>query len=531
MDRFWAYESALMSNDTHAMAELSENSAETVRGDAAGLLVRHGTITAFRANRGGAPARSVLEIHRRNLAPGVVLLIAVTQSPDGGRGQQTQVWRRSAEGPWGVSAAHVSTPAPAMDTRIWRVVGDPLVGPETEPSSDGRGREASPPLAGCSVAVKDLFAVAGHRIGAGSPAWLAEAEPEARHAPAVRALLAAGAHVRGLARTDEFAYSLAGTNTHYGTPPNSSDPHRIPGGSTSGSASAVSSGQADIGLGTDTGGSIRVPSAYQGLWGLRTTHGLVSRDGVLPLAPSFDTVGWVTRSVDLLSRVTRTMVHGARSRGWDKEPQPADGPLVLLEGLLKLADDDVAQAVRSASDAAGARSDTGPSAAQGQRWRSVFQSVQAGEAWAQHGEWIDDHWDRLAPDVASRFAAAREQTADSLARARVEAGAARRSIRELAAGRILVLPSASSVAPLQSQATAGGHWIEAARAATMALTSLAGLAGLPVVSVPVRTADGLPCGLSLIGPEGSDESLVRRAAELWGDETSVSSTHDQRSLG
>ena len=181
--------------------------------------------------------------------------------------------------------------------------------------------------------MKDLYAVAGQRVGAGNPAWLERAPVEATTAWAVQRLLDAGADVTGITRTDEFAYSLAGTNAQYGTPPNPKAPRRISGGSSSGSASAVSLGHATIGLGTDTGGSIRVPAAYQGLWGIRTTHGLVPTAGLLPLAPSFDTVGWLTRSPELLARVGEVLL--------------PDGPggsdqLVVVPGLLDRAEPDVA---------------------------------------------------------------------------------------------------------------------------------------------------------------------------------------------
>ncbi|UMG91467.1 amidase family protein [Nocardioides sp. TF02-7] len=161
-----------------------------------------------------------------------------------------------------------------FDTRVWRERGDPLVAG----AADG-------PLVGETVAVKDLFAVAGFRCGAGNPTLLAEAHPASAHAPVVARLLAAGASVRGIAQTDELAYSLAGTNHHHGTPPNPAAPGRVPGGSSSGPASAVALGEASIGLGTDTGGSVRVPAAYQGLFGIRTTHGAVDREGLVPLAP------------------------------------------------------------------------------------------------------------------------------------------------------------------------------------------------------------------------------------------------------
>ena len=227
MDAFWAYERALMDNDIGALDRLFAPGPATLRGDANGLLVGHDRIGAFRQGRGGAPQRRVVEVHVRPTDMDHALVVAVTELARGGRGLQTQLWQRMSSG-WAVTAAHVAVPVPALDTRIWRIVGDPLV-PAT-----GAG-----PLSAQSVAVKDLYAVAGQRVGAGNPAWLAAARTEPRHAAAVEALLAAGADLRGIARTDEFAYSLAGTNAHYGTPPNPKAPHRVSGGSTSGPASAT----------------------------------------------------------------------------------------------------------------------------------------------------------------------------------------------------------------------------------------------------------------------------------------------------
>lgn len=505
MQRFWAYEAALAANDVDALDELFADSPDTMRGDAAGLLVGYDRIKDFRAARGGAPPRIVREIQRRDVGQSTALLVAVTELAHGGRGQQTQLWQRSA-GTWKVTAAHVSVPASAMDSRTWRVVGDPLV-----PSSQGHG-----PLVGETVAVKDLFAVAGQRIGAGSVAWLQQAQIQPDHAIAVQTLLEAGAQIRGMARTDEFAYSLAGTNSHYGTPPNPAAPSRISGGSSSGSASAVAQGQATIGLGTDTGGSIRVPAAYQGLWGIRTTHGAISRTGLLPLAPSFDTVGWMTRSAEELVKVTEVMMAQSTAPAeWTSQTELTLQRPVILEGLLALAEPDVARAVRAAAQLAGAGSEPGPSVEQAHSWRQTFQTVQAGEAWANHGQWVAAHRGSLSPDVAARFEVASRKTAPELKEAAQCAATLKTQLRALVGSRVMILPSASSVAPLITEAAAGGPLIEAARAATMALTSLAGLAGLPAVSVPVRTESGLPAGLCMIGPAGSDSQLAQLAADLF----------------
>lgn len=489
LDAFWAYERALMTDDLAELDRLFAEGPGTLRGDATGLLVGHEQISRFRGGRGGAPRRTVVEVHVRALGPDHALVVAITELERGGRGQQTQVWRQGAEG-WRVGAAHVAVPGPALDGRIWRVLGDPLVRPA------GRG-----PLDGETVAVKDLFAVAGHPLGAGNPAWLEQARAETTHAWAVRTMIGAGASVRGIARTDEFAYSLAGANVHHGTPPNPRAPRRISGGSSSGSAAAVSLGHASIGLGTDTGGSIRVPAAYQGLFGIRTTHGAVPTAGVLPLAPSFDTVGWLTRDASLLARVGDVLLPDVARRRIDE--------VVVVPELLALADPDVAASVRGFADACSAREESWdlghlPS------WREAFRVHQAAEAWASHGAWLRTRLDTLGADVRARFEAAAAVTPQQAASATAEVVGARQAIRDLVGDRVIVLPSASSVAPER------GADLGRVRDATLLLTCLAGLGGLPAVSVPLATEDGLPCGASLVAAAGRDRDLLEYAGVREG---------------
>lgn len=489
MEAFWAYERALMADDVAELDRLFAPGPATLRGDAEGLLVGHDAIAAFRAVRGGAPARRIVATHVRTIDADHALVVAVTEPERGGCGQQTQLWVRGESG-WQVVAAHVSGPAPALDRRVWRVVGDPLV-VATAPG----------PLTGRRVAVKDLVAVAGHRIGAGNPAWLAAAEPEAAHAPVVAALLAAGADVAGIARTDELAWSLAGTNVHTGTPPNPRAPHRISGGSSSGPASAVSLGHADIGLATDTGGSIRVPAAYQGLAGHRPTHGAVSTGGVLPLAPSFDTVGWLTRDPELLAAVGDVLLPA------DTADLATEPDLVQDPGLLALAAPEVAQAVGSWAAARGVRRLEGPIGPVAE-WRAAFSTLQGWEAVREHGEWAAAHAADLGPDVRGRFERAARTTAAEADRARAVVASARALLREVLGDRVLVLPAAPTTAPRL------GADLAPVREATLALTCVAGVAGLPAVTLPLTAADGLPCGVSLVGPAGTDRALLALATRL-----------------
>jgi len=502
LDAFWQYEAALMANDLEALDRLFAPGPDTLRGDAGGILIGHDAISAFRKGRGGAPKREIVDVIVREIDADAAIVIAVTAPVSGGRGQQTQLWRRR-DGEWKVEVAHVSLPAPAVNPTVWRVVGTPLVA----------GVDA-PELAHETVAVKDLFDVAGFAVGGGVPRYLAEAVPATRTAPAVAALLARGASVTGIAQTDEFAYSIAGKNPHYGTPPNGAVVGAIPGGSSSGPASAVALGQASIGLGTDTGGSLRVPASYQGLWGLRTTHGAVSVDGLLPLAPSFDTVGWLTREAWLMRAVATTSLdlgqqvlpptnRFAVSSALTAQAQP-DVRSVFDAGISRLGDaglvDDLVDVDLGDIDAL----------------FETFRTVQGAEAWATHGAWIDAHPGALGSDIAARFAWASGISSEAEARARVALAAARIAIEKALDGRTLLLPSASSIAP---SSTADAAAIEQTRAGTLRLTCIAGITGRPALSVPVLTVPtssggGAPVGLCVVGPRFGDIGTVVTGAKL-----------------
>jgi Asp-tRNA(Asn)/Glu-tRNA(Gln) amidotransferase A subunit family amidase len=499
LDAFWRYDRALLGNDQRTLNELFMPGPDTLRGDGKVLLAGHDAIVGFRAARARIPSRRVDQLHVQVVTEDAALAVAHTR--DGAAtGLQTQLWRR-VEGRWVVAAAHVSLPAgpsPAFDRTVWRTVGDPLV-----PAS-ARG-----PLDGAGVAVKDLFAVAGHPIGAGVPAWLAEQQPRTRSAPAVAALLAAGAHVVGIARTDEFAYSLAGANAHYGTPPNPAAPGRLSGGSTSGPASAVALGQAAIGLGTDTAGSIRVPASYQGLVGLRSTHGAISIEDVLPLAPSFDTVGWVTRDVRTSQTVAQVLL----------PPTAAAAPLrtLRLPTIEELAAPDVRDAFRATIEHLAAQGKLALPQTQDlpaellEDWFRAFRTVQAWQAWQAHGKWITRHPGALGQDVAARFAMASEADDAEAAAAGEVVAKARATLGDWLAGSVVVIPAASGPAPSR---TAPGEQMEAARAATLRMTCLAGLAGAPAVSLPLLRGEGYPVGVCLLGAPDTDHQLLALAAEL-----------------
>jgi amidase len=378
------------------------------------------------------------------------------------------------------------------DGRIWRLVGDPLV----------RGADGGS-LAGLTVAVKDVVAVAGFAVGAGVPAWLEGAEPEPRHAVALERLLDAGARVAGIARTDQLAYSLAGTNEHYGAPPNAAVSGAMPGGSTSGSAAAVALGEADLGLGTDTAGSIRVPASYQGLWGIRTTHGAVDRTGVLPLAPGFDTVGVLARDPRALAAAAAALLDDGAGR------RPLDPAFVVAPGLLDGVEGEVSAAFEAALTLVRPLDevrvpDPGEIA-------EAFRVHQAWQAWQAHGRWIEAHAHALLGDVRQRFEVASRVTAAEDDAARAALNRLGRELDGALGARTLVVPAAASVAPpLQG----GAELRERARAATLRLTCVAGVSGRPSVSAPLLTTARGPVGLCLVAPRHADLALPDLAARL-----------------
>jgi Asp-tRNA(Asn)/Glu-tRNA(Gln) amidotransferase A subunit family amidase len=499
-----AYETALLANDLDALDAAFVDSPGTMRGDDRGLLVGHDAISAFRGARGGVATRSLTHVEVRPLTEDRALVVSVSRFAAGGQGLQTQLWRRDGGTDWRIEAAHVTGRPEAVDTTVWRAVGDPLVAPT-----------ASGPLDGLTVAVKDLYAVHGQPVGAGNPTYLREAPVETAPAAAVAALLAAGAAIRGIARTDEFAYNLTGRNAHHGTPPNSAVPTRLPGGSSSGSASAVGLGTAEIGIGTDTAGSVRVPASYQGLWGLRTTHGTVSRAGLLPLAPSFDTVGWLSRSpAVLLAALDATVPPPSAPAG-----APAPTVLVVPEELVALVEPAVARAFAAFVEAldepvATVRlRDLGipdPAAL-----REQMRLVQAAEAVAVHGPWIDAHPGALSTVVGDRFRAARANDPDATADAVARLDEVRATIRGALAGRLLLFPTVPGPAPLLHADTAA---LERTRTATTAMTALASVGGLPAVSAPALTVDGAPVGVCLVGGPATDRALVIRAGRMLPDQ-------------
>ena len=364
-------------------------------------------------------------------------------------------------------------------------------------------------LAGTTFVAKDLYDVRGYRTGAGNPDWERTHEPAARTAPAVERLLAAGATLVGKSCTDELAFSLDGINVHYGTPLNPRFPDRLPGGSSSGSVSAVAAGLVDFAIGTDTSGSIRVPSSYCGVYGFRPSHGAVPLAGVVPLAPGFDTGGWFARDAPTLGRAGRVLL--------GRDGVPADGfdTVCPIDDAFGLLDPRYAPEMENALKAAlGAFSRvrrirlTGDALAS---WFAAFTPIKQWEAWQAHGAWIRAVKPDLAPDIRANFESASRVTDEQHRAAAVERERLVATLAPYFGGdTVLCLPSAWSVAPIRSAPTGA---LAHNRVEDLTLCSIAGLARAPQLSVPVPQT-GYAIGLSFIAAPGEDVRLLALAERL-----------------
>ncbi|PYM12943.1 MAG: amidase [Candidatus Rokuibacteriota bacterium] len=366
------------------------------------------------------------------------------------------------------------------------------------------------PLAGLTFAAKDLFDVAGHPTGGGNPDWARQHPIPTRHAWAVQRLLDTGATLIGKTITDEISLGILGENPFEGTPLNPRAPDHVPGGSSSGSASAVAQGLCDTALGTDTGGSVRVPSSFCGLYGIRPTHGRLDLAGMMPQAPGSDTTGWFARDAETFARVSSVLLG---------EPIVADNlptKLIVAVDAFGFADPATAAALRPMVEKLSMRvrevreeimAPPGLSV-----WSRAQRTLQSCESWLTFKDWIDRDNPRLQFTVARGLvssAAIPESERQWAALMRAEARARLQWL--LQPGTILCLPTTPFPAPRKSLSLTA---LDPLRARISCLTSHGGLTGMPQVSLPGAEVDGRPVGLSILGARGSDAVLVAMAKAM-----------------
>ncbi len=368
----------------------------------------------------------------------------------------------------------------------------------------------SGPLAGLSFMVKDLFAIRGRKVSNGNPDFYEHATPAHDTAPVITRLLEAGASCTGITICDEFFYSVLGSNAHYGQPVNARAPQHVTGGSSCGSAAAVAASMCDFALGSDTGGSIRVPASFSGLYGLRPTFGRIDTKGSTAMAPSYDTIGFLAREAELFRKIGHLLLDGERvAANIDR--------LILAEDFFGEAESSADQALWRVLASLGPvlpapehRTIVGEEIAD---WRDAFRLIQGFEMQSTLLPFIQSHNVDLGPGIKERFEAAAQITYAEAEAARVKRTEIVQRLGALVPpGTLLVLPTTPTLPP--ERAIPDGASFAEFRTQTLGYTCLAGHAGLPQISIPATEAAGCPIGLSFIGWPGGDEILLDLAVKL-----------------
>jgi amidase len=381
---------------------------------------------------------------------------------------------------------------------------------EIEPCQSG-------PLDGLTFAVKDMIDLAGAVTGCGNPTWARTHPPAVVNATCVDQLLCSGARCLGKTVTDELAYSLIGENYFYGTPVNPKAPDRVPGGSSSGSASAVACGLVDFALGTDTGGSVRVPASNCGLWGYRPTQGMISMAGVVPFAPSLDTVGVFAREAQTLAKVIQALTGlPQRERGLST--------LVVLDDLFADSDQEVREVLLPAAEQLGysIQHATLPEITGlpiDYAWiLEIYALIQRTEIWSALGPWIEATQPEFGPVTHYNFwtlakGADRSKIQECIERRELFA---QRLNQFLGAGHRLCFPTTRSLAPKRGtiglnppERTTGTYYPR-----TLSFTAIAGLSRTPQVTLPLAEIKGVPIGLSLLAGHGQDLLLAQEICRI-----------------
>ena len=365
------------------------------------------------------------------------------------------------------------------------------------------------PLSDLKYAAKDIFDVAGFVTGGGNPDWKATHPPADQHAWIVETLLNAGATMVGKTHTDELTRGILGENAHYGTPINSRALGRVPGGSSSGSAAAVAGGLVDFALGSDTGGSVRIPASFCGLWGLRPTHDRIPLEGILKQASSYDTIGWFTRDAATYAQVAQVVFQTSI-------PDTSPTRIIIAQDLFDEADENVSAALLPIAEKIAAMvgsSATVKLAPNGlAEWSAQQNVLQSKEAWDTVKDWVDQVNPRFSFWVSERY-----QFAINLTDAQIdEAAAVRDSLRirmdeVFADGGFLCLPTAVVPAPLRGLPASAKKDVQSRLSR---LTCIAGTTGRPQLSMPLGEVNGMPVGISIMGDRGSDEQLINFACRV-----------------
>lgn len=368
-------------------------------------------------------------------------------------------------------------------------------------------------LAGKSFAVKDIFDIEGHTSSFGNPDWLRTHLPAKQNAPVIEKLLQAGANGHGITHTVEMAFSLIGHNPHYGTPLNPNALDCDPGGSSNGSAAAVAGSLVDFALGSDTGGSVRIPASHCGIYGLRPTHNRIALEGILPLSNSLDTIGWFARDPKLLRQVGQVLLPT-----WEQPSKKID--LLYPIELWEQATDDVQKIFSTVLDVLTElfgpveKVNLADSVNPMSDWFLPFRNAQGWEIWNNHKDWVEKENPNFGDGVAERMKWVSTITDDERdVGIKLRENISKRLENILGENGLFVFPTSPDGAPLRDQDT---DKMEAFRFNALRMTSVSGLTGTPQITIPFGQIGGRPIGLSFLGWRGQDEKLLALAEAIGG---------------
>jgi amidase len=381
------------------------------------------------------------------------------------------------------------------------------------------------PLDNMTFTVKDNIDIAGHRTSYGSPAWRETHPAPVHNALCIDQLLAAGARCVGKVVADEFTYSLDGESQFFGTPLNAKAPDRVPGGSSSGSAASVASGLANVSIGTDSGGSVRVPASLCGLWGLRPSLHRISEAGVLPFMPGVSTVGVLAAQFADLDKAARVLLRSG------SKPVASLTRMVLLSDAMEIADLAVQEQLHQVLDGIVRRTGI---AAEPIRFAQLIgediplstcnegalRDLQTAEFQSTLGNWIE----ATRPELGLTFSMAYKNVRrfDRISALKSVTRCERlfeRINAALPAGTVICFPTTPVIAPRKGSLNTLDAVMDFYNR-TMTITAFSGVARLPEISAPLLTVEGCPVGLSFAAGHYQDEFLLSALKRILAAETS-----------
>ena len=354
---------------------------------------------------------------------------------------------------------------------------------------------------------KDMCDIKNFKTSCGNPDFYKKCKPAKDFAPFLKKILNKGAKLKGITICDEFFYSVIGENSHYGTPVNLNAPNCVPGGSSSGSAAALTTNLYDFSIGSDTGGSVRVPASFCGLYGIRPTHGRIDATGVYPMAPSFDTIGWFSRDVDIFKKVGSVLLNK------DEASNISFNSYVIAEDLLELAEENLQrQFIEYLNTNLPNLLRIKISIKDKAEIADYFRILQGGEIKEHVIPWIEKNNPEISTEINNRIKMASNITKD-------EINVANKFRKDLISevnislpkGNIAIFPTTPFSAPLCGQ---DEYALGASRKKLMSMTSITGMTSRPQISIPKLKDKTGPVGISLLGWENSDEILLNKLTEI-----------------